>query len=44
MSTPMTDTHLPQLSAAQRSLARRVPFFDGMPTPKKHTQRIAERS
>jgi len=31
MSTPMTDTQMPQMSAAQRSLARRIQFFDGMP-------------
>lgn len=32
MSTPMTNTHLPQMLPAQRSLAQRILFFDAMLT------------
>lgn len=34
MSTPYPDAQIPQLSPSQRSLVRRILFFDAMLTPK----------
>ena len=34
MATSFPDTQVPQLSPAQRSLVRRILFFDAMLTPK----------